>query len=137
MQGKADTAGEAMSVHSRHFKKDMGSSHSSPLTMAKQIQCEQPFHDNHYFPVLLPPGLLPLLFPFQICGCSSSQRLNLLFPPALVLHHSVITASSTRGVSLCCFHQDLICATLHFLLTGLKCGCTSMWTVMLRLEDGL
>lgn len=148
MQGRADTAGEVMSVHSQHFREYMGSSHTTSLTMAEQIQCEQPFHAHQYFPVLLSPGvctqMLPFLFPCQICSCSSSQRVKCAFPTALILHHPVIPASSIRGVSPCCFHQDLCCGTLHLLLTGLKkqwlyshTGSWSMWKVMLRLEDGL
>lgn len=124
MQGRADTAGEAMSMLSQHFREDTGSSHGNPLTMAKQIQCEQPFHADQYFPVLLSPGvstqMLPLLFLFQICSRSSSQRVKCAFPTSPHPHHPVIAASSIRGVSPCCFHQDLGCATLNFLLTGLK-----------------
>lgn len=125
MQGRADTAGEAMSVHSQHFREDTGSSHSSPLTMAKQIQCEQPFHANQYFPVLLSQVFAPrchhfFSFPFRSAVTAQARGLNVLFLPALIPHHPVITASSIRGVSPCCFHQDLGCAILNFLLTGLK-----------------
>lgn len=54
----------------------------------------------------------------KICGLSSSQRVKCAFPSSP--HHPVITASNIRGVSPCCFHPDLGCATLNFLLTGLK-----------------
>lgn len=124
MQGRADTAGEVVSLHSQHFREDTGSSHSNPLTMAKQIQREQLFHANQYFPVLLSPGvctqMLPLLlFAFQICGCSSSQRVKCVFPPS---PHSPSPSDNClwhQRSEVCCFHQDLGCATLHFLLTGL------------------